>query len=165
MKGVAGDYAVGLIKVYEKKRKSLSDEEIARALKLKVTEVRTILNRLHYRGISFYHKSKNRKTGWYSYTWDIKIKRLAELLLEVQEERLEKLQNRKVMEGTFVYFSCKKSCDNILFEIAAEYQFRCPDCGENMVAIDIKKQAKETEKQLTTLRDEIVALREIKLKG
>ena len=82
--GVAGEHAPKLIQIYEKDNSSIRDEEMAAKLGLKVTDVRTILNRLHYRGMANYQKKRNKKTGWYSYTWDIDTKRILTQLMETQ---------------------------------------------------------------------------------
>ncbi|MBN1941198.1 MAG: hypothetical protein JW772_03380 [Candidatus Diapherotrites archaeon] len=149
---IAGDYAVEITKIWERKGKMITDEEIAKKMKLKVTEARTILNRLHYRGISCYHKTKNTKTGWYSYTWEIKTKRVLELLLEKYSERLEKLEVKRNFEQNYAMFTCKKQCDYIPFEIAVEYLFKCPECGATLEAVDNKKRIKNIEKEMELLK-------------
>src|SRR3989344_3900560 len=97
---IAGQEAMELVKICANKRKLVTDEEIGKQLPLKITEIRTILNRLHYRGIACYQKTKNPKTGWYSYTWEIKISRIAELILEGRAEEVTKLGNELEFEGT-----------------------------------------------------------------
>src|SRR3989338_6156097 len=91
---IAGPEAVELVQISKKKNKPISDEEIEKKLKVKITEIRATLNRLHYRGIANYQKKRNNKTGWYSYTWEIKTKRVAELILEQQLESIKKLEKR-----------------------------------------------------------------------
>tara|TARA_Y100000310_G_scaffold313654_1_gene362243 strand:- start:576 stop:1121 length:546 start_codon:yes stop_codon:yes gene_type:complete len=152
IKRVAGQDAVRVIKIYEKKGKYVTDEELAKKMKLKVTEIRTILNRLHYRGIACYQKSKNTKTGWYSYTWIIKSKRIADLLLEEMQENLEKMENKQTLHSNYGLFSCNTNCGMVPFEVAAEYDFRCPDCGNSMDILDNNKVLKDTEAQLKELR-------------
>ncbi len=145
---VGGNDAIPLIKACKNKKKKLTDEEIAKGAKLKITEVRAILNRLHYRGIACYDKKKNQKTGWYSYTWEIKEKRIAELIIEEQSEEIKKLEKKLDFEKDYVFFSCKKLCDSIPFEIAAEYQFRCPKCGKTLELANNKKRIKDIKKQM-----------------
>jgi transcription initiation factor TFIIE subunit alpha len=151
---IGGETAVKITKIYEKKDKKVTDEEVAKKLKLKVTEVRTILNRMHYRGVSCYHRTKNSKTGWYSYSWEIKTRRVLELLLEQHIERIEKLEKKKSFEENYALFSCKKNCDYIPFEIATEYLFKCPECGALLEAVDNKKRMKDFESQLEMLKKE-----------
>ncbi|MFH1240668.1 MAG: hypothetical protein V1672_05675 [Candidatus Diapherotrites archaeon] len=155
---IAGESAIDLIKICHKKNCGVTDEEIAKKLGLKVTEIRTILNRLHYRGIVCYDKTKNKKTGWYSYTWEIKTKRIAELILEQNSEQIQKLENKMVLEETYSLFGCKAECATVPFEIAAEYHFKCPECGKTLESIDNKKRAKQTKKYIDTLKEEAAEL-------
>ena len=156
-----GDYAVALVKIYEKKGTRVTDEEVSKKLKLKVTEVRTILNRLHYRGIAGYQKTKNKKTGWYSYTWDINSKRVIELLLDEQKEAIEKLEKDQGFEKTYTYFGCKKGCSNVPFEVAAEFQFKCPECNNTMETVDSEKRVKTMEKKINLIKKEMVEMQKI----
>lgn len=156
---VAGEEAVKVITIYERKGRYVTDEELAQKMKLKVTEVRTILNRLHYRGIACYKKSKNSKTGWYSYTWGIKSKRIAELLMEEMIEKAEKLGVKQQVQSNYSLFACDGGCDMLPFEVAVEYDFRCPECGKTMKAVDAQKILKETEKQMEILKTGIEDIR------
>ena len=132
LENIGGEDAINLVKICEKKRGKVTDEEIAKKLKKKVTEVRTTLNRLHYRGIACYQKTKNQRTGWYNYTWTVKNNRIAEILTEQQGEKIEKLEQKKELEAEHDFFDCKKCEERVPFEIAAEYQFACPKCGAGM---------------------------------
>ncbi len=156
---IAGEDAIRVIRIYEKKKSNVTDEELAKKMRLKVTEVRTILNRLHYRGVASYQKSKNNKTGWYSYTWALKSKRIAELLLEEMGESLEKLESKQQIQSNYGLFSCRGRCETIPFEVAAEYEFRCPECGKVMNAMDSKRVLRKTEQALRCLREEMSAVR------
>lgn len=158
IKNIAGDAAVELVKTCENKGCGVTDEELAKKLGLKVTEIRTILNRLHYRGIVCYDKTKNKRTGWYSYTWAIKTKRIAELLIEQHAEQMQKLGNKMKLEGTYSMFTCKTNCDVVPFEIAAECHFKCPECGKALESLDNKKRVRETEKLLGVLKSEVTEL-------
>ena len=151
---IAGDAAIKITKIYETKGKQITDEEIAKKIKLKVTEIRTILNRLHYRGIACYQKTKNSKTGWFSYTWEIKTKRILELLMEQHNERIEKLETKKNFEKNYILFSCQKKCDYIPFEIATEYLFKCPECGSTLGQIDNEKRNAGLQAELEILKKE-----------
>jgi len=156
---LAGEEAVKVIMIYERKGRYVTDEELAEKMKLKVTEVRTILNRLHYRGIACYKKTKNSKTGWYSYTWGIKTKRIAELLLGEMVEKTEKLGAKQLVQSNYSLFSCDGECDTLPFEVAMEYDFKCPECGKTMKAVDAQKILKETEKQMEILKTGIEDIR------
>jgi transcription factor E len=53
-----------------------SDEDIAKNLKLKISDVRATLNRLHNEGLVNYSREKDNETGWYSYSWSLNLGRM-----------------------------------------------------------------------------------------
>jgi len=158
LNSVAGDRALELVTICLNKNKPVTDEEIGKKLPLKITEIRTILNRLHYRGIACYNKTKNNETGWYSYTWEIKTSRIAALLLERQAEEIAKLEKDAEFEGTHAFFSAGKDMTEYPFEIAAEYGFKCPETGKPLKAVDNKKRVKDLRKKIDLMKIEATEL-------
>lgn len=159
IKTIGGDDAVELVKICLKKNGKCLDEDIEKEMKhLKITEIRSILNRLHYRGIACYNKTKNKNSGWYTYTWEIKKRRIIELILEQQSERLQKLEEKARFGESHEFFACKKACEETAFEIAAQYEFRCPECGEMMTPIDSAEKANGIQTQIENLKQELDAM-------
>ncbi len=161
LEGTGGEAAIGVAAFCEKKGKRVTDEEIAKKMKVKVTEIRTVLNRLHYKGIACYKKTKNKRNGWYNYTWEIKKKRIVELILEEQKENIKKLEEKQNFGKNYCFFSCKNTCNVTPFEIAAEYQFKCPECGETMNSFDYSKKLESINKQIDTMKKEVGQLEKI----
>lgn len=155
---IGGEFGLQVVQFCAKKGKETTDEEIAKKINAKITEIRTTLNRLHYRGVACYQKTRNNKTGWYSYTWTIKTERIAELILEQQAEEVQKLEKKRDFEQNYVFFNCKKGCGGHPFEIAAEYQFRCPECGKELVSTNNEKKLKDANSSLQKLRTQITEL-------
>ena len=155
LKTVGGDYAIDLVKIWDKKKGNITDEELAKKLNVKITEIRTALNRLHYRGIACYQKSRNNKTGWYSYTWNIKSQRIAELVMERQAEEIQKITKRMELEKNYIYFHCKSGCTTVPFEIATEYQFKCPECGKNLEEENTGKKLKVLNQRIESIKTEL----------
>ena len=155
LQNVGGNGAIGVASFCEKKGRQVTDEELAKKMKLKVTEIRTVLNRLHYRGIACYKKTKNKRNGWYNYTWEIKKKRIVELILEEQKETIEKLEAKQTFGENYCFFSCKNSCEVVPFEIAAEFQFKCPECGQTMDSFDYTKHLEGINSQIGELKKEV----------
>lgn len=162
LKATGGEYALTLVKICIDKKKPVTDEEIGKKLSnLKVTEIRAILNRLHYRGIACYQKTKNLKTGWYSYTWEIKPSRIAELIIEGQAEQIAKLEKDIEFQGIHEFYSAGKDLPEYPFEIAAEYDFKCPESGKPLQMTDNKKKVKELTKKIEDLKTEVSELQQI----
>lgn len=153
--------ALELVKICEKKRKMVTDEEISKKMKRKVTEVRAILNKLHYRGIACYQKSRNQKTGWYNYTWEIRKERIANIIIEQQKENLEKLTQKRNLEADYCFFDCPKCGERAIFEIAAEYNFVCPACGGSMTSANDPSMQKELAVKIKKIEKELEVLGKI----
>ena len=156
LKATGGEHALTLVKICVDKKRSVTDEEIGKKMEnLKVTEIRAILNRLHYRGIACYQKTKNNKTGWYSYTWEIKPARIAELIIESQAEQITKLEKDIEFQGMHEFYSAGKDLSEYPFEIAAEYDFKCPETGKPLEMVDNKRKVKELTKKIEDLKTEV----------
>jgi len=159
LKNTGGKESLDLVKYCLKKKKNITDEYLAKKMGLKVTEVRTILNRLYYIGVSYYNKKKNNKTGWYSYTWEIKSERIAQLILEEEMEKIQKLEQTQEFEKNYMFFSCKRTHELLPFEIAAEYEFKCPECGKTLESINNQKRSKDIQLRIENLKKEIGGLK------
>ncbi len=154
----AGEEAVELIKMDRIIKKPFNDELIAKKMNVKVTNVRTLLNRLHYRGITNYEKTRDKKTGWYYYVWTIDIEKIINTVIGEQIEAMDFLENKKTETKDYSLFGCK-NCESVPFEVAMEYDFKCPTCGETMDAIDQKEQNKKIQKEIRKYKKEIEALK------
>lgn len=161
---LGGKELIELVKICEKKRKNFTDETVSKKMGLKVTEVRALLNKLHFRGIMCYQKSRNQKTGWFNYTWELKKERLADIILEKQKEQLQKLTEKRDIEEDYNHFDCNNCTERLPFEVAAEYNFVCPSCGGTMDLTNSPKKQKEIAKKIEMLEKEIKYLIEIKEK-
>lgn len=158
---VSGKESIDLLKICEKKRKAFTDEEVSKKMNKKVTEVRAILNKLHFRGITSYQKKRNQKTGWYNYTWEINKNRIAELIIEQQKEQIKKLNKKNKLEEDYDFFDCKDCSERLPFEIAMEYNFICPNCGGKMDTLINSKTQKEITKKMNKIEKEIELLEKI----
>ena len=155
---VGGVDAIKLVKICERKRKDFTDEIVSKQMNLKVTEVRAILNRLHYRGIACYQKSRNQKTGWYNYTWAIRRDRIAELISEQQKEQLLKLEEKRNLEADYNLFDCNSCDERLPFEVAAEYSFICPSCGGVMDSANNPDKNKQLSIKIKKIEQELEIL-------
>jgi transcription initiation factor TFIIE subunit alpha len=148
----AGDAAVMVVKTLDGKNKGLTDEQITKKTKTDVNEVRAILNKLHYLGIIAYSKEKAKDSNWYNYTWFLKKERIKELLTERYKEELEKLQNKLSYEQSYTFFKCTNGCDKLPFELACEYNFKCPECGNAMEALEVSEEKEKIEKRIGEIK-------------
>jgi len=132
--------------------KGLTDEQIAKKTKLKVNEIRAALNVLHYHGIIIYSKKKAETSNWYTYTWFRKEDRIKELLKDKYYEEMERLNKELESMSNYQFYKCGKGCNRLPFEIAIEYDFKCPECGKAMNNFDTNKEKKKIEKRITQIK-------------
>jgi transcription initiation factor TFIIE subunit alpha len=161
IENVGGEEAVSLVKICEKKKKNVTDDEIAKSVNKKVTEIRAVLNKLHFMGIVNYDRQKNQKTGWYTYVWAIKKDRIAEIILGKQEKLLENLMKKKSMEVDYNMFDCKTCGKKFDFEAAININFLCTECGNKLSCQDSEKSQKEMDEKMAEIRSEIAKIKEI----
>lgn len=113
-----------------------SDEELAKKLKIRVSDVRASLNKLHNEGLVFYMRDKNSETGWYSYAWVINEDRIKRWV----EEKYAQQQAYAPQDGVALYFC--KDCglsSAVSFEAAADCSFKCPNCSRALDFLDAEK--------------------------
>lgn len=118
------------------------DEKIAEKLNVKVSDVRSVLNKFHNEGIVGYERTKDEETGWYYYNWKLNMEKLNSWIQEKMNANREFIL-AKMQEGE--HYFCPK-CNDITmlmkFEEATDYNFKCPKCNTVMELLDEEKARK-----------------------
>ncbi|MBI2040616.1 MAG: hypothetical protein HYT16_00795 [DPANN group archaeon] len=138
------------------RQKSVSEDAIARRLKMRVNDVRKPLYALAEKRIVTYEKKRDpKKKWWYLYFWSLDRERISGLVRETKMRELEKL--RKQLEEERKYeFECRQCQKKYLHEEALESDYLCSECGSTLetarttvtikkLDADIKKLEKELE--------------------
>lgn len=155
--------AFDIISKWKDSKDITNDEKLADLVNQKVTIVRSTLNKLSFRGIVKYEKEKDQKSGWYNFYWSIDYKKLATLVTQEHVERKTKLQEKSKKINEYDYFGCKNLCNEVPFEIAAEYDFVCPHCNQNLALIDKTSQNKKINTELDEIEKDLNFIKEIYL--
>ncbi|MFA6035371.1 MAG: transcription factor, partial [Candidatus Micrarchaeia archaeon] len=125
---------------------AMSDEEIARTAKLKVSDVRSVLNKLHGHRIAVYERTRDKDTGWYYYKWSLNAEAIAGLLDEKKKGDREEAA-RLAAEGAYSFYMCGTCTqEKYQFETALDYLFKCPQCGSALDYVDAKAAAASLKK-------------------
>ena len=145
----AGDSAFKVVKIL---KNGMTDDKISKKLKLDVNATRAILNKLHYIGVIDYDKEKEKNSNWYTFTWFLRKERIAELLAEKYRDELLELQKKLSFEQSYTFFKCKSNgttnCKKLPFELACEYNFKCPDCGNVMDSFENLEETSGLQKKI-----------------
>jgi len=113
------------------------DEDIAEELGIKATIVRTLLNDLHAKSLVEYERTKNKRTGWYTYLWKKRENKIDGYIYNYLHERLEELNNKLESEKDTTFLTC--ACGKAPLEKAMELNFICPECNDNFNEFDNSK--------------------------
>ncbi|MFH0859679.1 MAG: hypothetical protein V1921_00590 [Candidatus Altiarchaeota archaeon] len=117
------------VSIIKRLKKPSYDEDIATSLKVKATVVRTLLNELHEKSLVEYARSKNKKTGWYTYLWKRRDDKIDDYIRGIMNDKLKILNDQLELEKQAMIFDC--ACGQVPFEIAMDTNFVCQNCGEN----------------------------------
>ncbi len=105
--------------------RSASDLEIAEKTGLKVKIVRKVLYILYDHHFASYVRTRDKDTGWYTYTWTLNLDRSMEIIERKKKEAIKRLEERiKFYEDNPTY-ECKRGCYEFTFEGASETKFKC----------------------------------------
>ena len=134
---LAGEKA---LKVAGELTEPMSDEELAGAAKIKLSETRAVLNKLHAAGVANYSRTRNSE-GWYTYTWALELTRAKRIMDERGVREKAALMARLAESGEF--YSCPRCFERtqarMNFEQAVEAEFKCPECLEMLQYVNAKK--------------------------
>ncbi|MEM3543785.1 MAG: hypothetical protein QXF07_02070 [Candidatus Micrarchaeia archaeon] len=149
------------IKVISAAMEEMTDDAIAARCKLKVAEVRAILNKLYNYKMAEYKRIKDRDTGWFSYIWKIDVSNILNIIKEQTINRIEELDKTvEKMNTEFVYYCPQCSKTNLIsFDLAADLMFRCPNC-ENKLLEKERDSKDKYEKELIELKSKHISLLE-----
>jgi transcription initiation factor TFIIE subunit alpha len=159
------DKAYNFLRVWQKYNEINKDEELANLFKVKVTTIRSILNKLHYRNVVNYDKVKDPNRGWFHYFWYINYNKLAKLIFSENKERITKNTEKLKFISEYEMYNCVSKCETHPLEVAAEYNFICPHCSENLNRCDKEKEIEILEVYLKKIQKENKVLGNFLIKG
>jgi len=138
---LGGENALEVIRSYPN---GVSDEELSKKLKIKISDVRSTLNRMHGEGFVRYTRRKDSETGWYSYSWSINKKAIIEWVAKINDVK------KKLYEDKTEKYYCKKcGLESLVgFTKAFDNEFKCQICNGKMDLLEKEKVDKLFEKML-----------------
>ncbi len=129
----------------------ITDETIEQSTKMKIAEIRSVLNHLHSYGLVEYKREKNMQTGWFTYTWKLNTNRALQNFITMKKKEYDTLKMKLAQgEGAQIY-RCQKSCSGLEFEKAMEHSFKCPACNCRLNIVDQEEELKKLEGKINTL--------------
>jgi len=155
------EFTLKILSILQKK-KNVVEENIAKALKLKINDTRKLLYKLYEKRLATYEKKGDpEKKWWYIYYWNLDRVRIQELFLEFRRKQIEK--KRRELEAELKYaFECKSCKAKYPYEEALETEFTCPACGSVLEEAKATATAKKLQKEIEEM-EKALANEEAKL--
>lgn len=153
---VAGQDILLLVKTL-RNRTNVSEFTLATQIKKEINVTRNMLYRLYDHNLVSFTRKKDKKKGWYIYYWTFNTKRIPTLLADLQKRKLERLQERLQREKNSTFFACPSGCIRLVFDQAADFNYKCPECGTLLNQEDNSAKVTEIEKEITQLHAAVEA--------
>lgn len=129
-----------------------TDEDIAKETGIRVNTVRKVLYRLYDNRLASYRRTRDKKTGWYIYYWKMDLAKASEIMRNLERDYLQKLRDKLEFERSNVFFSCGNGCEKVIFDVASENDFRCPECSAMLSFCDNASFIATLEEQIARLQ-------------
>jgi len=114
----------------------VTDEKIAEVTGVLLNIVRRTLFILYENRLASYRRVRDTDSGWLTYLWRLDMSNLPRQLEIEAKKILRNLKARLEFEEGKVFYTCKNQCERFLFEEAAELEFICPVCAEDLAYQD-----------------------------
>ncbi len=115
------------VHILDSLKKPKHDEDISEELEVKATIIRTLLNDLHAANLVEYERTKNKKTGWYTYRWCRREEKVQQHVQDYLKKRLGALEQQLQDEEAGIAFTC--GCQKLPYEEALTRNFVCESCN------------------------------------
>jgi transcription initiation factor TFIIE subunit alpha len=114
----------------------VTDEELAEELGLELNDVRRALFILYENDLASYRRLRDEDSGWLTYLWTFEYQNIPEQLESEMQRLLEALVERRRYELDHEFYLCEHCGIRFEFGEAMDFGFECPDCGNQMEAME-----------------------------
>lgn len=144
---IAGKISEPLVDILDEK-KYMSEFLVAKKLDLPINQTRNLLYKISERGIVSSTRKKDKKKGWYTYSWKIEALKALEFLKSMIEKRMMQIQSQINNRETREFYVCERCHIEFNEENALLRDFTCPECGGILELKDNTKLIKEMKKSI-----------------
>jgi len=115
---------------------------------LPINQTRNVLYKISEFGLVSSTRKKDKKKGWYTYSWKIEELKCLEFLKGMLQKKMEQLKNQIKNRESKEFYVCEKCHVEFNEENALLHDFTCPECGNILERKDNTKVLKEFKKNL-----------------
>ena len=155
---VSKEHIIVLEQLYE----PMYDEDIAEELNEKAVTIRKWLNELHDKSMVQYVRTKNPKTGWYTYVWERRDDKILEYVKNHLKGKISKYDEKLDYEENNIMFACNCGDEYYPMSYTMENNFICKKCNEHYAEFDNSDIIHDLEKDKSEIVTELNNINKIK---
>lgn len=141
-------------------KKYMNEFLIAKKLDLTINQTRNILYKISDCGLVSFIRKKDKKKGWYTYSWKIETIKCLEFLRGILIKKIDQINNQIKNRETKEFYVCERCNIEFNEENALLYNFTCSECGGIFTIKDNTKFLKELKKNSEKLKRELALVDE-----
>jgi len=129
-------------------KKYMNEFLIAKKLDLPINQTRNVLYKLSEFGLVSSTRKKDKKKGWFTYSWKIEELKTLDFLKHMILKKMEQIKNQISSRETREFYVCERCHVEFNEENALLHDFTCPECGSILERKDNAKLIKELKRNL-----------------
>jgi transcription factor E len=139
--------------------KEVDEYTLADKVNLQINFVRSLLYKLYVHKLVSFFRERDKKKGWFIYSWLAHPEKLKYILIMKKEKDLQKLHDRlRISEDSFFCAACDKTTN---YSHAMETMFFCDVCGGHLIAMNSLEVKDKVHKQIEIIKKEVEEIRKI----
>lgn len=156
---IAGEEGLKVFEFLVNFVKEIDEFTLADKVSLQINFVRSLLYKLYEQKLVSFSRERDKKKGWFIYSWQAHPERLKYILLQAKEDEIANLEKRLTLsQDNFFCSKCNRSYDYVK---AMETMFFCENCGSKLEAVSSLDVRDKIEKQIVEIKKEIEEIKKI----
>ncbi|MCS7111015.1 MAG: hypothetical protein N3D82_06045 [Ignisphaera sp.] len=136
VEALAGENGRRIVEALLNSQGGKSDEELSQELNLRANDVRKLLYELSKQGFVAYTRMTKSDSRWYNYYWYTDMDMLRQSISRRMDEVIRVLNERLTYEASQTFYMCPNDLSRYTFDEAFENNFRCIQCGSELIEVD-----------------------------
>jgi len=151
---VVGKQAEGIVDLLISE-KYVNEFLIAKKMELTINQIRNILYKISDHGLVSSTRKKDKKKGWYTYSWKIEIFKSLLFLRKNMIKKKSQIDNQINSRETRQFYVCERCNIEVNEENAMAHNFTCNECGDIFILKNNEKFLRDLRRNLSKLNREL----------
>jgi len=156
---IAGEDGLKIFTELIKFRDEIDEFTLAEKAGLQINYARSLLYKLYEYKLVEFSRERDKKKGWFIYSWKAFPEKIKEILIRENEKKIEELRKKESeVRDTFVCENCNAHFD---YTKAIENMFFCDKCGGKLKVIPASDVKEKIEKEISELKKKIKTIEKL----